>query len=351
MNATSPFRNPALLALGAMFLISPAVSGRLQPNDYEGGRSRDMEARRERNASSIGVMLGEVRTALSDILMIKTERYMHNGIAYRPRKGSPDAVVAGASHEAGIAGLDAPAPAEAHDDDHGEHDEHEEQGHVHDDTCIHLDDAGAETVIPGEEDDFRGFIGRLHRAVSPYQDAALAHHHTDATEILPWFRIMTLSDPHHVQGYATGSWWLRSHDPEEAMAFANEGIANNPEAYAIFVVKGQILLSQARGQCPDIYHPDPATRRILEEAAATYQEGARAALRAWRRAGPDGREHWTKYQYDDALAAMRMAALMERHYGDPARATVLAREFLAEVGEDAPLARLAAGDDATDDGT
>ena len=195
-------------------------------------------------------------------------------------------------------------------------------------------------MIPAEEDDFRGFIGRLHREVTPYQHAGLAHQHADGREILPWFRVMTLSDPHHVPGYATGSWWLRQRDPGKALEFADEGIANNPDAYAIYVVKGQILISEARRQSVDIYDPDPATRRILEEAVVTYHEGARAAVRAWREAGPS-REQWTKYEFDDAMAAMRMSAMMEQRFGDPDRASALAREYLAEVGEDATLSRVA----------
>ena len=37
-----------------------------------------------RNTSSAAVMLGEVRTAMSDIMFIKCERYMHSGVACKP---------------------------------------------------------------------------------------------------------------------------------------------------------------------------------------------------------------------------------------------------------------------------
>ena len=68
----------------ATFLISPALFGRLDPNGYEGGRSRDVQQRALRNSSAVATMLGEFRTAMSDIMYMKTERYLDNGIAFMP---------------------------------------------------------------------------------------------------------------------------------------------------------------------------------------------------------------------------------------------------------------------------
>ena len=312
-------RHPILLTLILAFAASPVLSRRLNPQQYEGGRSRNVEARANRNASAVGVMLGEVRTAISDIMLIKTERYLHSGIAYVPKTDQGALSVTAAMER-----------MDAHQ---------AELGAEHDPGEIDLNDAGSPTVIRGKEADFRGFIGNLHRAVAPYQHASKEHEHTDGRELLPWFRVMTLSDPNFVQGYAMGSWWLKSREPDEALAFADEGIRNNPHAFQIYVTKGQILLLKARRQQPDIFHPDEATRAILEQAVDTYHAGAAHAEVAWKRLADS--PSWSDYMADDAAGAMRMSAMMEWQYGDKAKATGLARRYLAVIGEDEPLRRLA----------
>jgi hypothetical protein len=40
--------------VGILFLASPLVSSRLDVNDYEGGASRDLRARAERNSRQAG---------------------------------------------------------------------------------------------------------------------------------------------------------------------------------------------------------------------------------------------------------------------------------------------------------
>ena len=66
------------------FATSPVWTTRLCPDDYQGGRSRDVVASAERNTSALAAMLGGFRTAVSDLLYIKTERYLHSGVAYAP---------------------------------------------------------------------------------------------------------------------------------------------------------------------------------------------------------------------------------------------------------------------------
>ena len=72
-----------MTALLGLYAFSPLVSQRLDPS-YAGGRSRDVEARAVRNTSAVGLMLGEFRTSMSDIMFIKTERYLHGGRGYKP---------------------------------------------------------------------------------------------------------------------------------------------------------------------------------------------------------------------------------------------------------------------------
>ena len=88
---TSSSKHPVRLLLGlsglAFFVLSPSLWSRLSPQQYEGARSRNLKDRHTRNASAIAVMLGEFRTGISDILLVKTERYLHSGVGYMPHIG------------------------------------------------------------------------------------------------------------------------------------------------------------------------------------------------------------------------------------------------------------------------
>ena len=65
-------------------LIVTMISPRLKPHDYKQGYSRDPLVRVEANQSSLAKILGEFRTGMSDMLFIKTERYLHSGVGYVP---------------------------------------------------------------------------------------------------------------------------------------------------------------------------------------------------------------------------------------------------------------------------
>jgi len=69
--------------LAAAALLLPAWAGPLNPNGYAGGRSKDQRQAGARNSSAFATILGEVRTSMSDLMFIKTERYLHSGVAYQ----------------------------------------------------------------------------------------------------------------------------------------------------------------------------------------------------------------------------------------------------------------------------
>lgn len=327
---------PVLLAL---YLLSPLLTRTLDPNNYVGGRSRDVEDRARRNSSAVAQMLGEVRTSMSDMMFIKTERYLHSGIAYVPQ-----ADVGSLSIQSTTAAFEEQQEHE-HAPDTGEH---QPAVHTHADGTAHpLDEVcqpGRPTVIKQPEEDFRGFIGHLHRAVKPWQSPDQAHKHGDGIELLPWFRVMTLSDPHYVRGYSVGSWWLKRRDPQAAWQFAEEGLRHNPEAFSIHYIKGQLQSEQARKLAGDaVYDPPSMARFIFMQARDTYAEGALLALQQRPPGGSDNPDNagWSRYMEDDAFALCRMAVLTERQYGDPEKARAMAREYLARLGADAALERLA----------
>lgn len=323
-----------LLLLLALVGI-PFVSGRMDPQDYAGGRQRDAADKAMRNQSAIGVMLGEFRTSLSDLMFVKTERYLDGGVAYFPHAKEVLSV--------NETTQEMDAMQEEHGHEGHAHAEHGHKGHAHaEHGHMGEDYAGTPTVIPTAAADFRGWIGTLHRAVQPWRDPSLGHDHSDGTELLPWFRLMTLSDPHYVRGYAVGSWWLKRKNAEAAMQFVDEGIEHNPEAFEIHLMRGALLLSKARDQASDFTQPDPATLAILKEAGRSYQTAAQLGMQT-RPAGyrDDGEPNptWSEYQENDFLAACRMAVFTEDRYGNPAQAMLLANRYLSAIGDDGILQR------------
>lgn len=283
-----------LLALtGLLFLLSPALVGSVRPSEYEGGRSRSEAAERERNSSAVSRLLGEIRTSMSDILFIKTERYLHMGVAYH-------------THGSGNIDMD------------------DEEDHV-----------GVGTLIPTPGRDFRGFVGRLERQVRPWRDPNLPHIHADGRELLPWYRLMTLSDPHYVRGYLIGSWWLNREDPEAALAFVEEGIGNNPSAFQLHQMRGQILRRMGDR------HEDPeVASSLLAGALESFVTGYELVLRQ-RPPGADmpNLAWWSEYVENDARSVVQLAVLLEARIGDPAVALERARRALEVLPDDGVLQR------------
>ena len=316
-------------ALTGLFLASPLLSGRLDPNGYAGGRSRDVQERALRNSSAVATMLGEFRTAMSDIMYIKTERYLDNGIAYMPHLKKQLLSVSGATKdiEEHQEEVHAAATGEAH-----HHDEEEDDG------------AGTKTMIPTEAEDFRGIIGRLQREVKPWRDPSQPHQHTDGTELLPWFRLMTLSDPHYVLGYTVGGWWLKLRNLDAAIAFAKEGIEKNPDAFQVHFTLGQLYLEKGRriSGVEKVLTPPPEALKYLLMARDCYIDAARLAVAQRPANAMDNLDDraWGHYLEDDARASCRMAALSEWHYGDKSKARDMANQYLQAFGKDTVLERV-----------
>jgi tetratricopeptide (TPR) repeat protein len=336
----------------ALYLVSPLLARRLDPNGYAGGRTRSLRERELRNTSAIAVMLGEFRTAMSDIMYIKSERYLDNGIAYMPHlkkklsiSGQESAIEEEHHDEEGHDEEEAHVHSADCGHDHGddEHGESEEQ--AHDEHEDHDHGAGTPTIIPTVDEDFRGFIGHLERAVKPWRDPSQAHQHTDGTELLPWFRLMTLTDSHYVLGYTVGGWWLKSRNLDEALAFAKEGTVNNPDAFQVWYTLGQLHLEKGRRIGGDNYiaAPPPEALTDLQEARTCYRRAAELALKERPANAMELLDdpRWGHYAEEDARAALRMAALSEWHYGDKEQAVRMAADFMASIGHDYLLERLA----------
>lgn len=317
-------------AVVVLFLLSPWVTRSLQPQRYEGGRSRDVQQRALRNSGSIARMLGEFRTSMSDIMFLKTERYLHSGIGYASHAVVKDDSVSNAAkslsaHQREVAEEKAGKKhsEEEHDEDH------------------------PETLIKSSDEDFRGIIGWMHRQVKPWQDPAKPHAHTDGTELLPWFKVMTLSDPHYIRAYALGGWWLKKESLEEALKFVNEGIRNNPQAFQIYYMRGNILFEKAKKLAgDDLYNPPAEVLKIFKEAQESFRTASDFAVEQrpqdlnLESVNASG---WTFYKEGDALASARMLVLIEKYYGSEQSALQMARSYAAKIGNDPILLRIAEG--------
>lgn len=224
-----------LIAGGLLYLIMPALTPIISRSPAVPISDVESESR-ARNTSAFAIMLGEFRTSLSDMIFIKTERYLDRGVGYEPHTDSREMASAEGSESHGEhAGHD-------HDHDHDHHHGHSHDGEDH-----------AKTLIKSADDDFRGFIGYLQREVKPWRPADAPHDHVEGeamSEVLPWYRLATLSNPHDVRNYYIGAWWLKTlrteKQREEAIKFLNEGIETNPGAYELFLMKGFVLEEQGK---------------------------------------------------------------------------------------------------------
>ncbi|MDX1971124.1 MAG: hypothetical protein SFY68_01195 [Candidatus Sumerlaeia bacterium] len=302
-----------LVASSGLLLATVTVPMSVDPNSYAAGRSRDEQARVERNSSSVAQLFGELRASMSDIVFLKTERYLHGGIAYSAHMNVARTVQEETSeydaHEKearGVAG-----------------DEHEEED----------DHSGTPTLIPTAEDDFRGVIGHLERQIRPWQDPSIPHQHSTGTELLPWYRVMTLSDPHNIRGYLIGAYWLSNLGKfEEARQFITEGIGHNPEAFQLYLYRARGILKEINY----IEHENPAEAFDQSPNAALHQmmlddlkKSSELVLQQRPQIydiNPEKEDwNWTHYMEDDAGAALRMTVSVLKREGEYKEALEWAR--------------------------
>ena len=364
---------------GLCLLAGLAVAGALKPGlakakPYTPAFALNDQTRRAANSNAFAVVMGEVRATMADLIWVKTERYLHRGVAYgshvnyeaMARKGEvqTNAPHADSTHQDHVGPpREEPDGHEDHaehvdDDDEQTHDgpEQHPERHVHDEHCNHgayetrdghdprtcnhdhsvqaPDDSqeeGMSTVIPEAREDYRGFVGALHRAVQPWQDRDAPHEHTSGEQLLPWYRMLTYSNPGHVRGYMTGAWWLmkRAKDQEgllgEAEAFIKEGIENNAESFALQLMHGRVLIQ----------------REAWDEAIAACERAVELALLVRPRNPSPDSELWSESDEEDFRSALRYVPLIQwRKLGDHDSARRNVRRALAHAPNDLPLLQM-----------
>lgn len=306
-----------ILAGGCALLVA-LLSPHIHPNQYREGRSRDPRARVDVNQSSLARILGEFRTGMSDMLFIKTERYLHSGVGYVPHLTEDLLTVQGTDEN-----MD--EHLEEMEEGDGDHHGHEED-HFH-----HEEDV--ETLLPTAEQDYRGWIGRMQREVKPWRDPSLSHKHTDGKELIPWFRMMTVSDPKYVRGYVVGAFWLKRYDIDAALAFIEEGLVENPEAFQLHLSKGMLLMSKARSLAGKeaLTNLDGDQRELLLQARAAFRTSAEFMMLQRPALPAEGDitdlPDWGVYLESDAMAAANLAVLFERRYGDAEAADTMQEQL------------------------
>lgn len=260
------------LCVGAGLFACAALHSALMPSqDYQPAFLMTTEAQERINTSPFAVIMGEFRASMADLMWIKTERYLHRGVSF-------------AAHleESELA--------------HEDHEVVNEHGDVH--TPEH---DGMAALIPSAEHDYRWFIGELHREIHPWQGPEAPHVHTRGDELLPWYRLLTYSNPHHWRGYMIGSWWLSKQDGGEAAAlreglsFLEEGIANNPEKFQLLVARGRLLIKLERAE-----EALGSFVAAAELGAKVRPEGGKAQPPAWT--DSDEEEYWAAVRYPAIIA-------------------------------------------------
>ena len=229
-------RDPSkmLVVLLPILILIAAPSIRNRTAAEKAAVSQSMMGNLEaRNRNAFALMLGEIRATAADLMFIKTERYLHSGIAYKPHINMNKMATTGQVTSQSDSHQDHPhesePPPEEHDHNHGPgescpqcvHDDHDD----HEGGCC---PGGVPTLIRTAANDFRGFIGSIERETKPFQNPKLVHKHGRSEELLPWYRVMTLTDPNNVRGYMIGAMLLTfAKQHHEALSFLQEGIEKN----------------------------------------------------------------------------------------------------------------------------
>ncbi len=306
-----------------------------------------------RNQNAFALILGEIRATAADLMFLKTERYFHSGVAYKAHMDLNKMATTGERAAKEREGR------ENHDHEHGSgrassdeetlsldepvakhgnhvHGEHSEDGDTH--------PGGVPTLIRTAAEDFRGFLGDLERETKPFRDPKLEHHVTTGNELLPWYRLMTLSDPHNLRGYMIGTMLLmQANKRHEALSFIKEGIEKNqgnPQAFRLYASLTQVhwksgRLEKALAAARKGYQLAKAVR---PPDAARPRTPARSLPKTTRTAKLPV---WTDDLENDFLFLARFVPLLLEKKGELAEALRVASEVSSLAPDDMPIKQIA----------
>ena len=143
-------------------------------------------------------MFGEFRNTIAAMLYLKADTYYHGGTVH-------------------------------------EHDEESENGHG---LCVerardNKEPAEHEHSVPGGPVP-GDLFSRIYCAIT--QRPVIHLKDLKSAEIMPWFELATLADPHYIPAYAVGGYWLgmRLHKPKRALIFLKKGLKYNQDSWQIY---------------------------------------------------------------------------------------------------------------------
>jgi tetratricopeptide (TPR) repeat protein len=192
-----------ILAAGAGFL-SHAVRPIVETNQRIGADTL-------RQASEVIPisLLGQLRINLDDYLWLKTEDYLHFGLTrgFSSKREFQAKMIR--DYQASVVGR-----------------------------------SGKPSGSPGPRsagrDDWRGFFRKLEffHPIDGY--------HGNPLQLLPWYRMQTKLNPLDKQAYVSGAFFLvdLAKKPEEALAFLEEGLENNPRSPELHVAVGRFYFEK-----------------------------------------------------------------------------------------------------------
>ncbi len=188
-------------AVGIVLLMAVSIQSFLLENDPFFSEHSDIFYK----------MFGQFRTSIAAMLYLKADRYFHGGTQHEH------------AHELHSCLME--PDADKKEQEHHHTSSHKEQEHHH--TSSHQEHTA-------------DIFFRINRAIR-YKPV---HHlnNVESAEIMPWFELASLADPHYIQAYTVGGFWLglRLGKVDKALKFLKKGLKYNPNAWEIYAQIGDI---------------------------------------------------------------------------------------------------------------
>jgi hypothetical protein len=236
----------------------------------------------------------EGRRLMAQFLWIKTHAVLHAGVEEREARPGEKETRAGEYHTHG---------AKEGGHGHGDGDD-DEDGHV--------------LSIPPPQEDFRGVLGDLEREVKPYKGKDGRLFSKDSEQTIPFYRLMTWTDPHFIQGYTIGATFIAraGQFADKGLQFLHEGERNNPRSFEIQTELGRFYL---------VYkHDYPTAERYLRRAVQLIPQDRKL----------------TDLEDDERMDAYHWLALTYVEWKRPTDAVKVARQGIAALGSDRMLKKV-----------